>query len=367
MNKIIQFKSILLVTSLWLFVATASVSAQNNVGIGTTTPDPSALLDLSSKVKGTLITRMNTSEMNGIAAPATGLLVFNTDSLSFCYFNATQWVCGLGGANNSTPGPTGPQGPAGVDGVNGVNGAPGPTGPSGVDGPAGPAGPVGPQGIQGIDGPTGPAGPAGVQGPTGDPGANGPTGSAGPTGPAGAQGPAGPSGPTGADGIQGPAGAQGPTGPTGPQDLDNVVDQANLVSVGLTTQGETGGANYIAIGGLSYTITVPAGQTYKFFATAHGFSANNGPSFQDCTAIVDFFVNGTATGQTIRYDVLDGSSFLNLTCTAWSLTHSQTLTAGTYTIDVRGANLSTGGNSDIIFGNNAGFVGESNLNIVVLK
>lgn len=272
-------------TSLWLIVATASVSAQNNVGIGTTTPDPSALLDLSSKVKGTLITRMNTNEMNGIAAPATGLLVFNTDSLSFCYFNATQWVCGLGGANNSTPGPTGPQGPAGVDGVNGVNGAPGPTGPSGVDGPTGPAGPAGPQGIQGIDGPTGPAGPAGAQGPTGDPGANGPTGSVGPTGPAGAQGPAGPSGPTGADGIQGPAGANGAQGPTGPTGLGG-----NKYFVRGTTDVNTASSTYTDIPQMTVTYTPQSATSYVTFAASGTYV---GTVFSAMWAQFRVVVNGT--------------------------------------------------------------------------
>jgi hypothetical protein len=56
--------------------------SQNNVGIGTTTPHASALLDLTATDKGLLIPRValvaannGTTPVNG---PATGLLVYNT-------------------------------------------------------------------------------------------------------------------------------------------------------------------------------------------------------------------------------------------------------------------------------------------------
>lgn len=250
-------------TGLWLFVATASVTAQNNVGIGTTTPDPSALLDLSSKVQGTLITRMNTSEMNGIAAPATGLLVFNTDSLAFCYYNSTQWSCGLGGSNNSQPGPTGPTGPSGVDGLNGQNGNPGPTGPTGVDGPTGPAGPAGPQGIQGPTGPAGPSGVDGPTGPTGAQGANGVTGAQGPTGPAGpsgangATGAVGPTGPAGANGTPGTPGVTGPTGAAGAKYFVRGTSDVNTAS-----------ATYTQIPQMTVTFTPNNATAYVTFAAS---------------------------------------------------------------------------------------------------
>lgn len=215
MNKIIQLKSLLFGA---FVLASFGLSAQQNVGIGTTTPDPSALLDLSSKVKGTLITRMNTNEMNTIPAPATGLLVFNTDSVKFCYYDGTQWLCNLGNVLGGV-GPQGPQGdtgPQGPAGINGVDGATGPQGPAGAQGAQGPAGP---QGIQGDTGAQGPQGPAGAQGPTGAPGANGATGAQGPAGATGAQGAtgaAGATGPAGATGATGAAGATGATGPAGP-------------------------------------------------------------------------------------------------------------------------------------------------------
>ncbi len=52
------------------------INAQT-VGIGTNTPDASAKLDVSSTTKGVLIPRMTTAQMNAIATPANGLLIFN--------------------------------------------------------------------------------------------------------------------------------------------------------------------------------------------------------------------------------------------------------------------------------------------------
>ena len=58
-----------------------SVKAQNNVGIGTTTPNSSALLDLNANNKGLLIPRVSLVASNNgttpVSSPATGLLVYN--------------------------------------------------------------------------------------------------------------------------------------------------------------------------------------------------------------------------------------------------------------------------------------------------
>ena len=67
--------------------------SQNNVGINNPTPDPSAALDITATDMGLLIPRMTTSERNSIASPANGLLVFDTDTRSFWFYdtNATSW------------------------------------------------------------------------------------------------------------------------------------------------------------------------------------------------------------------------------------------------------------------------------------
>jgi len=48
------------------------------VGIGTSTPDASAKLDVSSTEKGFLVPRMTTEQRDLIPSPANGLLIFNT-------------------------------------------------------------------------------------------------------------------------------------------------------------------------------------------------------------------------------------------------------------------------------------------------
>jgi hypothetical protein len=50
-----------------------------------------AILDVKSATKGMLIPRMSTVQRTAIAAPATGLLVFDTDTNAFWYFDGTAW------------------------------------------------------------------------------------------------------------------------------------------------------------------------------------------------------------------------------------------------------------------------------------
>ncbi|MEP6676162.1 MAG: hypothetical protein ABJA78_13450, partial [Ferruginibacter sp.] len=66
--------------------------AQQNVGIGTNTPNSSAILDVSSTSKGILVPRMTSSQRTtSIVAPATGLMVFDTDSACFVYYDGAAW------------------------------------------------------------------------------------------------------------------------------------------------------------------------------------------------------------------------------------------------------------------------------------
>lgn len=55
-----------------------SISAYAQIGIGTTSPDTSSILDISSVNKGFLMPRLTTTERDNISLPATGLMVFNT-------------------------------------------------------------------------------------------------------------------------------------------------------------------------------------------------------------------------------------------------------------------------------------------------
>ena len=91
-----------LILSLLLFVLTKNSFAQN-VGIGTTTPNPSALLEVNSTTRGLLAPRMTTAQRNAIATPAKGLLVYDTDVNSMFHYNGSSWANFSGSGNFSLP------------------------------------------------------------------------------------------------------------------------------------------------------------------------------------------------------------------------------------------------------------------------
>ena len=66
-----------------------NINANAQVGIGTTTPDTSTMLDVQSSTKGILIPRMDSTQRIAISSPATGLLVFDTDSDSFWFYSGS--------------------------------------------------------------------------------------------------------------------------------------------------------------------------------------------------------------------------------------------------------------------------------------
>ena len=62
------------------------------VGLGTATPNASAVLDVSSTTKGFLPPRMTQVQRTGISTPAAGLLVYQTDAPAGLYqFNGSTW------------------------------------------------------------------------------------------------------------------------------------------------------------------------------------------------------------------------------------------------------------------------------------
>ncbi len=74
------------VVAFLLHLGLGELSAQSrNVGIGISTPDPSALLELSSTQKGMLAPRMSTAQRDAIALPATSLLMYNTTVSAYQY------------------------------------------------------------------------------------------------------------------------------------------------------------------------------------------------------------------------------------------------------------------------------------------
>jgi hypothetical protein len=256
------------------------LSAQNNVGIGTLTPDASSVLELNSTNQGVLVPRMTTAQRVAIVNPANALLVYDTDAACFYFYTtataAWQALCpvaptdGISCWDLNGNGINDPNEDVNADGtfdaldcrgqdgvgvastVNNGNGTftinysdgssfttgnlTGPQGLQGATGPIGPTGLTGPVGPQGPTGLTGPQGPIGLTGP------QGPTGLTGLTGPQGvgvistinngngtftinySDGSSftsgnltGPAGPQGPIGLMGPQGSTGLTGLTGPQ------------------------------------------------------------------------------------------------------------------------------------------------------
>jgi hypothetical protein len=77
-----------------------------SVGIGTTSPDSSAMLDITSTTRGLLLPRMTTVQMNAISSPAAGLAIYNTDSSTICVYMGSGWhkiVLGNATINETDP------------------------------------------------------------------------------------------------------------------------------------------------------------------------------------------------------------------------------------------------------------------------
>lgn len=92
--------SLLTVLSILALTCSTNIFAQDNVGIGTITPDPSALLEIQALDKGLLIPRTDTLS---ITNPATGLLIYTPTDSTFWYFDGIYWREGIGPQGD--PGP----------------------------------------------------------------------------------------------------------------------------------------------------------------------------------------------------------------------------------------------------------------------
>ena len=73
-------------------ICIVNIIAQNNVGIGTTTPDESAKLEINSTTQGVLLSRVSSDKRNAIANPALGLLVYDTDKRTLYMFDGQKWL-----------------------------------------------------------------------------------------------------------------------------------------------------------------------------------------------------------------------------------------------------------------------------------
>ncbi len=84
-----------LIFLLTFFSFAASVNAQS-IGINTSTPDTSAILDIESTTQGFLPPRMTTAQRDAIGGPAVGLVIYNTTTDCLNYYVGYGWItlCG---------------------------------------------------------------------------------------------------------------------------------------------------------------------------------------------------------------------------------------------------------------------------------
>lgn len=68
-----------------------NIDSSGNVGIGTTSPNANAILDLTSTTKAFMPPRMTTTQRDAISSPAAGMVVYNTTTNVLNFYNGTSW------------------------------------------------------------------------------------------------------------------------------------------------------------------------------------------------------------------------------------------------------------------------------------
>ncbi|MCK5538040.1 MAG: hypothetical protein KAI79_14540, partial [Bacteroidales bacterium] len=90
MKEITKRLAIIIVLAICL---SYTINAQVGINDDASTPDASAMLDVKSTDSGLLIPRMTASQRGDIPSPATGLLVYQTDTLDgFYYYSGSEWI-----------------------------------------------------------------------------------------------------------------------------------------------------------------------------------------------------------------------------------------------------------------------------------
>ena len=67
------------------------IDSSGNLGIGTSSPSASAILDAQSTTKGVRMPNMTTTQKNAISSPAAGLIVFDTTLAKLCVYSGSAW------------------------------------------------------------------------------------------------------------------------------------------------------------------------------------------------------------------------------------------------------------------------------------
>jgi hypothetical protein len=67
------------------------LSSSGNLGVGTASPNASAIIDAQSTTKGVRMPNMTTTQKNAISSPAAGLMVFDTTLAKLCVYSGSAW------------------------------------------------------------------------------------------------------------------------------------------------------------------------------------------------------------------------------------------------------------------------------------
>ena len=67
------------------------IDSTGNVGVGTSSPNASAILDAQSTTKGVRFPNMTTTQKNAVSSPAAGLVVFDTTLAKLCVYSGSAW------------------------------------------------------------------------------------------------------------------------------------------------------------------------------------------------------------------------------------------------------------------------------------
>lgn len=85
-----------------LYAGNGDFTVSGSLGVGTSYPAASAVIDATSTTKGFLPPRMTTTQRNAIASPVAGLLIYNTTDNVYNFYTGTSWI--TLGSNASTVG-----------------------------------------------------------------------------------------------------------------------------------------------------------------------------------------------------------------------------------------------------------------------
>jgi hypothetical protein len=84
----------LLETALIIVLLSSNTILAQSMGISNAaiTPDPYSILEMRTTDRGILIPRMTTAQRDGIISPATGLMLYNTNTNQYNFYNGSAWV-----------------------------------------------------------------------------------------------------------------------------------------------------------------------------------------------------------------------------------------------------------------------------------